>query len=142
MYTLNLLFQGILEFLVSAQLGRIFALSIFFIFFFRILFERHDRVLFFVILGTVLYLPIIGHMLFAGDTLFGGNEVLIITKLGRISYVFQFYKHFPISFIGGAIGFYLAEFFLKSGYISRTIKKSILAIIFIAFFGSWLSLLF
>jgi hypothetical protein len=133
--TLQHLLNNILSFLYYSNQGQIFALSFFFIFTFRIFFERHDRALFFVVLGTFLYLPIITHMLF------GGDEVFIISKIRHITYLIQFNKFFPLSFIGGAIGFYLAEFFVKSGYISRNIKKTLSSIILIVFFGSWLYLL-
>lgn len=134
MQILDLLLYHILDFIIDAKQEQIFALSFFVIFIFRIFFERHNRALFFVVLGTVLYLPIITHMLF------GGESVFVITRIRHISFYLQF-NYFILFVIGGAIGFYLAEFFVKSGYVSNMIKKSIASIIFISFFGSWLYLL-
>jgi hypothetical protein len=134
MNTLQLLLMNIGRFLANSTDGQIFAVSFFFIFIFRIFFKREDRALFFVILGITLYLPIITHLLF------GGENVLIISAIRGISIVLQF-NEFVLFAIGGLIGLFLAEFFVKSGYVSNMIKKSIAAIIFISLFGSWLYLL-
>lgn len=134
MNTLQILLSNIVEFLYYATDGQTFAISFFFIFIFRMFFGRNDRGLFFVILGTVLYLPIITNLLF------GGKEVFIISKIRHISILLQF-KEFILFAIGGLIGLFLAEFFVKNGYVSNTIKKSVGAIIFISIFGSWLYLL-
>jgi len=134
MNTLQILLMNIGRFLANSTDGQIFAISFFFIFIFRIFFKREDRVLFFVVLGTTLYLPIITHLLF------GGENILIISTIRGISIVLQF-KEFVLFAIGGGIGLFLAEFFVKSGYVSNMIKKSIAAIIFISLFGSWLYLL-
>lgn len=135
MSTLQYLLFTIAQFLIDATQGQIFALGFFFVFIFRLFFDAEDRKLFFVILGVTLYLPIVTHMLF------GGEDVMIISPIRHISFLFQFNPFFPMSFIGGAIGFFLSEYFVKNGYIKSQHKQMLAGILFLSFFGSWLYLL-